>query len=604
MADAKYLVIARKWRPQSFEDVVGQQHITRTLQNAITSGRIGHAFLFIGARGIGKTTTARVLSKALNCESTPGPTPDPCGTCSNCTSIAAGTNIDVMEIDGASNNGVDDIRQLRENIRMVPSRSRYKIYVIDEVHQLSTGAFNALLKTLEEPPEHAVFMLATTEAHKVPATIISRCQRYDFRRVGLEQVMTLLRRILEKEGVRCSDEALQAIARAGDGSIRDSESILEQLVSYCGEEITFDDVFDVLGLVDWKVLNALCQAVIDKDIGAQLTIVEDVVRSGKDLSQLVQDILHYLRNVLVCKTADPRGLLALPEEELALMQAHAERIPLTSLIRMVEQFATLSKDFDSQLAQRIALESLLIRVSKVSVEMSVDSVLEKLVQLGAGGLVPSPSDEKTVERSVGAAAAGVLAPPPSAKPIPAPPAEDPSTGEAADSGPESPEPKADPEPAEASPKSQRIALTMDNAPEIWLDIAHAVSEESLNLGVAFGHGRLVGIEDGVAMVEFAADQDRSYRQVEARDARPVIAEALKRVTTNVTDFRLIHAEAVPEETQGTQQESLPHTSHVTAADAQAVLDDPGVSNVVDVFKGRIVDVKRGHAKPPETASDS
>ncbi|MEA3366063.1 MAG: DNA polymerase III subunit gamma/tau, partial [Candidatus Hydrogenedentes bacterium] len=216
MAEGHYQVLARKWRPQTFGDVVGQQHITRALQNAIESERIGHAYLFIGSRGIGKTTTARILAKALNCLSSDMPTPNPCGECENCKSIAAGHNIDVLEIDGASNNSVEDVRQIRDNIRLVPSNSRYKIYVIDEVHQLSSSAFNALLKTLEEPPEHAVFILATTEAHKVPATIISRCQRYDFRRVGQEDISALLRQILKEEQVTCSEEALLAIARAAD----------------------------------------------------------------------------------------------------------------------------------------------------------------------------------------------------------------------------------------------------------------------------------------------------------------------------------------------------------------------------------------------------
>jgi len=386
MAEGHYQVLARKWRPQTFGDVVGQQHITRALQNAIESQRIGHAYLFIGSRGIGKTTTARILAKALNCLSSDVPTPNPCGECENCKSIAAGHNIDVLEIDGASNNSVEDVRQIRDNVRLVPSNSRYKIYVIDEVHQLSSSAFNALLKTLEEPPEHAVFILATTEAHKVPATIISRCQRYDFRRVGHEDISALLRQILKEEQVTCSDEALLAIARAADGSVRDAESILEQLISYCGKEITFEDVFEVVGLVDWTILNHLCDALLEQDIARQLGIVEDIVVSGKDLSQFVQDIIQYFRNLLVCKTADAKTLLALSEHELAAMQERAERFSLTRLIQLIEQFADLSKNFDSQLAQRIALETLLIRSSKVAVEMSVNTVLEKLAQLGVGGI--------------------------------------------------------------------------------------------------------------------------------------------------------------------------------------------------------------------------
>ncbi|MCH8204475.1 MAG: DNA polymerase III subunit gamma/tau [Candidatus Hydrogenedentes bacterium] len=384
MADDHYLVLARRWRPQTFKDVVGQDHITRTLQNAVRAGRISHAFLFIGSRGIGKTTSARILAKCLNCTSVDVPTPEPCGTCANCTSIAAGSNIDVIEIDGASNNSVEDVRQIRENVRLVPSGSRYKVYVIDEVHQLSIAAFNALLKTLEEPPAHAVFILATTEAHKIPATIISRCQRFDFRRVGLDDLTGLLRKICDAEHVACSDEALYAIARAADGGVRDAESILDQLISYCDTEITFKDVFDVLGLVDWQVLHTLCEGLRQKDVAVLLRIVDDVVSSGKDLSEFAQEILRYFRNLLVIKSGAPRDLLALPEAEIEVMAKAAEGFTLTELIRLVEQFADLTRGLESQLAQRTALEALLIRLAQRSIDVSVDSVLEKLAMLGEG----------------------------------------------------------------------------------------------------------------------------------------------------------------------------------------------------------------------------
>ena len=386
MADARYLVFARKWRPQTFDDVVGQEHITRTMQNAITSGRIAHAFLFIGSRGIGKTTTARILAKALNCLSADGPTCQPCNTCENCRSISEGNCIDVIEIDGASNNSVDDVREIRENVRLTPAHARFKVYIIDEVHQLSSGAFNALLKTIEEPPPHAIFILATTESHKVPATIISRCQRFDFRRVSTEHICSLLRRILDKEAIHATDEALHAIARAAEGGVRDSESILDQLVSYCGNEITFKDVFDVLGLVDWDVLHGLCDAIHEKDIAKQLTIVESVVSEGKDLAQFVQDILRYYRNLLVCKAGGGKDVLALPDEEVGKMEERARRYTLTGLIRLVEQFAELTKGFDSQIAQRIAIETLLIRISRRTVEMSVDTIIEKIMQLTEGGV--------------------------------------------------------------------------------------------------------------------------------------------------------------------------------------------------------------------------
>lgn len=571
MAQDPYLVLARKWRPQRFEDVVGQEHVTRTLQNAIASGRIGHAFLFIGSRGIGKTTTARILAKALNCLSFDAATPNPCGDCENCRSIAAGTNIDVIEIDGASNNSVDDVRQIRENVRLVPSRSRYKIYVIDEVHQLSASAFNALLKTLEEPPEHAVFILATTDANRIPATIVSRCQRYDFRRVGVDRLIALLREILGKERVECSNEALYAIARAADGGIRDAESILEQLISYCGKTITYKDVFDVLGLVDWNQLHNVCNALLAQDVATLLQIVEDIVASGKDLSQFVQDMLQYLRNLLICKTADVKALLTLPEDEITAMQQMADRFSLINLIRLVEQFAELAKNFDSQLAQRIALESLLIRLCKVSVEVSVDTVLEKLAALGAGGITTAP---------VSSAAPVRAAQPREHATLPAP------------------ESDVNPEPNGGPPaRVKKNVVTTDNLPRLWNYIAQRVSERSMNLGIALGHASPASIDDGALTIRFPAHWARSKSLVERAENTAIVEEILAEVTKNITRIRisseLTDGGAVLEDTKPLRNV---HGS-VSPEEAKAALADPHVAKVVEVFRGRIVDIRRGSGQP-------
>lgn len=567
MADERYLVLARKWRPQAFDTVVGQEHITRTLKNALTSGRINHAFLFIGSRGIGKTTTARILSKALNCEAVSGPTPDPCGVCENCKSIAAGNNIDVMEIDGASNNGVDDVRQIRENIRLVPARSRYRVYIIDEVHQLSPGAFNALLKTLEEPPEHAVFILATTEARKIPATIVSRCQRYDFRRVGVPEICTLLRTILEAEKVKCSEEALFAIARAAEGGIRDAESILEQLISYCGKTITFQDVFDVLGLVDWQIMHNLCDALIEKDVGKQLKIIDDIAGAGKDLSQFVQDLMRYFRNLLVCKTADAKALLALPDDDLALMQARSEKFSLTELIRIVEQFAELTKDFDSQLAQRIALESLLIRMSKVAIEVSVDTVLEKLLQLGQGGV---------------------------ARPVTLPPSQRPARDVAAATAPAF-EPVSHEVPREEAPQpkraTRRMPATEANMASLWSRVGLLVNEKSLSLGVWIGSAAPTGI-DGDTLV-LSVDKSKSQARIALTDVANVVLvnEALASLTTNIVSIRVVTPEVEPEKVSDSAGTMLPIEGRVNVERAKTALQDPHVAKIVDVFKGKIVDVK-------------
>jgi DNA polymerase-3 subunit gamma/tau len=595
MASDPYLVLARKWRPQTFEDVIGQEHITKTIQNAIAANRIGHAFLFIGSRGIGKTTTARVLAKALNCEAVDAPTPAPCGECGNCASIAAGTNIDVIEIDGASNRGIDDAKQIRENIRLVPARSRFKIYIIDEVHQLSRDAFNALLKTLEEPPAHAVFVLATTEAQKVPATIISRCQRYDFRRISLERLCELLRRILDNEGVACSDEALLAIARAADGGIRDAESILEQLISYCDKEISFEDVFDILGLVDWQAMHDLCDAILGKEIAVQLRIVEEIVVSGKDLSQFVQDILQYFRNLLVCKTADPKGLLALPEGDIIALQERAGKFTLTELIRLVEQFAELSKDFDSQLAQRIALEALLIRISKVAVEVSVDTVLEKLVQLGAGGASGSaperpPANPKPAARPPNPPKAEARREPP-AQPQPAEPADAPLDLRH--------EPPVEPQEPVPEPQARdRIELTSQNLAEEWPYIAQSAAKHSLNLGVWLGHVEPSAIEGETLVLSLAPDQARARSLLQRPENVQLMEETLRAYSCNVKAIRC-ELEDEPGALQRRGAKAAHRDDDAEDEAFRAAREDPRIAQVVNVFRGRVVAVKKREASPSE-----
>ncbi|MGC8846612.1 MAG: DNA polymerase III subunit gamma/tau, partial [Candidatus Hydrogenedens sp.] len=376
-----YHVLARKWRPQQFDEVVGQEHITRTLKNAVSSGRIHHALLFIGSRGIGKTTTARILAKALNCQSSDKPVPEPCDKCDNCIEISKGTHLDVQEIDGASNNSVDNIREIREAVRLAPAHARYKVYIIDEVHQLSSAAFNALLKTLEEPPAHAVFILATTEAHKIPATIISRCQRYDFRRVAVPDIVKLLEQIVKAEKRKATQEALFAIARSADGGVRDAESILDQLMTYCEGEITYKDVQDVLGLIETDKIDQLVYALQDKDISKVLSIIDEVSTSGKDLNQFVEEFIRHIRNLLILKTTQQEDIFFLPEEDVKRLKEQSAKFTIIQLMKFVEQLAELNQNFTSQLSHRTALEAFFIKNCKVGAELSIESILEKLMQL-------------------------------------------------------------------------------------------------------------------------------------------------------------------------------------------------------------------------------
>jgi len=565
MADKAYQVLARKWRPQRFDDVVGQDHVSRTLKNAIVSGRIHHAFLFIGSRGIGKTTSARILAKALNCLNSDTPTPEPCGECDNCRAIAEGNSIDVIEIDGASNNGVDNVREIRENIRMVPSNSRYKVYIIDEVHQLSVGAFNALLKTLEEPPAHAVFVLATTESHKIPATIISRCQRYDFRRVAVPKIVELLSAILEAEGRSAAPEALQAIARASEGGVRDAESILDELMTYSDGEITLADVVDVLGMVDWRVLQSLCDAILRQDIARQLVLIEEIVAGGKDLGQFVEDLLRYFRNLLVSKTANAADLLHLPDEELEELNKMAGQFSLRTLISLVEQFSALVNGYDSQIAQRIALESLLIKLSKMGVDMTVDTVLEKIMQLGAGGLTGP---------------AGPAATPIPAAPSAAPP--DPPKAGGASRAPAAPAPP------------RRMTVDAGSLPDFWARFMEHVQEANLVLASKLGQCRPTALDgDGITLA-FPADREAVRLEVEQASNREAILQFLEATTENVRRFETV-AQAPAQDVRrdqgnGSRPAPPPPVSGVDPETGKRVAAYPGVAEALRVFRGTIVRV--------------
>ncbi|MBI5599617.1 MAG: DNA polymerase III subunit gamma/tau [Deltaproteobacteria bacterium] len=370
-----YQVIARKWRPGLFEEVVGQDHVVRTLTNAVASGRIGHAYLFSGPRGVGKTTVARILAKCLNCKA--GPTPAPCNSCEMCASVAAGSAVDVLEIDGASNTSVDNIRELRESVRYAPSFCRYKVYIIDEVHMLSDSAFNALLKTLEEPPPHVVFIFATTEPHKIPLTIHSRCQRFDFRRIPLKKIHAHLSLIAEKEGIKIEEEALYLITRESEGSLRDAQSLLEQVVSFQptslagqpagfaggGAGVKASDVSDALGLMDRSVVYDLTSAVLKKDAGECLNMVEKMHNFGYDLKRATVELLEHIRDIAVIKVSGDLSLVDLPESEAVRLKALADGCELERLERL---FSILTRGYEEVVKSstpRFSFEMALLRAS-------------------------------------------------------------------------------------------------------------------------------------------------------------------------------------------------------------------------------------------------
>ena len=378
-----YLVLARKWRPQTFQDLIGQEHVSQTLKNAIDSDRVAHAFLFTGARGVGKTSAARIFAKALNCVN--GPTITPCNVCPACIEITNGTAVDVQEIDGASNNGVDEVRELRENIKYLPSSSRYKLFIIDEVHMLSNSAFNALLKTLEEPPAHVKFIFATTEPHKVPITILSRCQRFDFKRIPLPRLLARLRFIVEQEGVAISDEALMVVARKGDGSMRDALSTLDQVLAFCGTAVADDDVRQLLGVVDHRLVQELVAAVQQQDARTALDMVRQTDAYGYNMRQFTQEVLQHLRNLLLLKAAGSGvDLGELSDGELEVVREQAANSPLADLQRFVAILLKAEAEMAQATFPRLVLELALVRMATLMPLVPVDELLQRLAQGGSG----------------------------------------------------------------------------------------------------------------------------------------------------------------------------------------------------------------------------
>jgi len=372
-----YEVLARKYRPQNFSELAGQEHVSRTLQNAIDSGRVAHAFLFTGARGVGKTSTARIMAKTLNCER--GVTHEPCNLCPQCIEITKGTSTDVFEIDGASNNGVDDVRDLRDNIKYLPSHSRYRIIIIDEVHMLSTNAFNALLKTLEEPPEHVKFIFATTEPHKLPVTILSRCQRFDFKRVTLPKIISRLREIAEKETVVISDVSLALIARKGDGSMRDSLTAFDQVLAFCGNTVSDEDVATLLGTIDRRLLADISAAIFNGDTQGVLAGIKQVDLVGYNMRQFCQELIEHFRNLLVIRSVKkPEEILDITAAELDELQKQSLHVTALDVQRRLTLFIKADAEMAYATFPRLIVEMALLKATLLAPLVPVQELIEKI----------------------------------------------------------------------------------------------------------------------------------------------------------------------------------------------------------------------------------
>ncbi len=390
-----YEVLARKWRPRQFDDVIGQEHVVQTLKNAIKTGRIAHAYLFVGPRGVGKTSVARIFAKALNCAQ--GTSVTPCDKCDSCREISAGTNLDVIEIDGASNNGVDQVRDLRDTVKYAPVKGGYKIYVIDEVHMLTVGAFNALLKTLEEPPSHVKFIFATTEPDKILATILSRCQRFDLRRIPVALIIDHLKVIAKAENVKITDDALLAIARGSEGGLRDAESALDQLVSFKGTEIVEEDVLSVFGLVSRGKLEDLAQLILSGDVKGIIEIIAVLDEGGKDLQRLTVELMNHFRNLLVCMYAgQSAGDLDVLDAQMGVLKKQAAMTDAGRLMRITDVLSAAEDKMRYALSVRTVLEMALIRCARAATVVTIDEILAQINQLKknlSDGPAPSCEDD-------------------------------------------------------------------------------------------------------------------------------------------------------------------------------------------------------------------
>ncbi|QTA85993.1 DNA polymerase III subunit gamma/tau [Desulfonema magnum] len=586
-----YLVLARKYRPQTFDQVVKQEHVTQTLTNAISSGRVAHALLFSGPRGTGKTTIARVLAKAMNCQE--GPTATPCNKCQSCKEITSGNAADVFEIDGASNNGVDQIRELRENVKYMPAHSPYKIYIIDEVHMLSIAAFNALLKTLEEPPAHVMFLFATTEPHKIPITILSRCQRHDLRRIDIESVSKHMLSLCQQEGTDIAEESLTLIAREAGGSMRDALSLLDQVMTCAEGTITHEQVLDILGIIDRKILFDISAGILSGNILQVLDIIDEIYNHGHNVKELYSDIIEHFRNLLVVKLGKKiNKLVDLPVHETNLMADQVKSVSEAHLSQLLDILFKEESVIQFSAQPKLALEMAFIRMFQAKPVLSIDMLIEKLDNLKKG-IYENPAAYSDIEsghdipdnRNVLQGTSARSVPPPSATesaPVTpdvrkAPPQEAFIRSDAPGniSEPDIPEPEELPVTVSFNPG--------DSPEETWKKLLGIISEKNGSLGSYLKKCTLKNLTDQALEIEV---RNNGFN-IDKRIRRDENLAIIKKVCNSFFQRHMEFVINAKEQQKNDRQQKRSQADRLR----QEALDHPLVADTLEIFGGRVIDVK-------------
>ena len=558
-----YQVFARKYRPQTFDDLVGQNHVSQTLKNAVEQNRLAHAYLFVGPRGVGKTSTARILAKALNCVN--GPTVTPCGVCDNCREIAAGNSLDVIEIDGASNNSVEDVRELRDNVRYAPAKGRYKIYLIDEVHMLSSAAFNALLKTLEEPPPHVKFIFATTEPQKVLPTILSRCQRFDLHRIPAKLIAQHLQYIAKQEKITLEPAAAHAIARGAEGGLRDAESMLDQLVAFCGDPISEGDVLKVFGFTSEQTVADLTDRILRSATAEAIELVHEQCETGKDMMKLMSDLISYLRDLLVFKVK-PEALAddANPELQKSL-ETESAAIETDRLLELIDQFAAAEGRMKWAPNKKLHFEVAVIKAIQTLNQVTLNEVIENLSALRDGKTTPSASEAAPGRARVSRAAADV------------------SSG-AAKSGAEGSIKDA---PRDAAQHGRDARATQDdaslNVDEIWHKLSEKVPAQKRFLKSLIDSTRGIGTEGRTFLIGYPPEQKSMIETLATDNNRRFLESLLKEISGRDWNVKFVMKEGLP--SAPVVNEPPPQTKK--QSQAETFKDDPLIKEALEIFKGEI-----------------